>query len=52
MDPEKESTSISFANQPSSIKTYKLKKIFGESAAHTIKFGMRGIFSIIFTYFV
>lgn len=39
IDPEKEATSVAFAAQPINVRTYKLKKIFGESAAHTISFG-------------
>lgn len=39
MDPEKEATSVSFANQPSNVKACTLMKIFGESAAQSIRFG-------------
>jgi len=39
MDPEKEATTVTFAAQPLHVKAYKLKQIFGESAAHTISFG-------------
>lgn len=38
MDLEKEATSVSFAAQPEHVKACTLKKIFGESAAHTINF--------------
>lgn len=38
MDPAKEARAIAFATQPSHVTSYKLKKIFGESAAHTINF--------------
>jgi hypothetical protein len=39
MDPVKEANSVTFAAQPEHVKACTLKKIFGESAAHTINFG-------------
>jgi len=38
MDPAKEANSVAFASQPEHVKACTLKKIFGESAAHTINF--------------
>lgn len=38
MDPAKEANSVAFAAQPENVKACTLKKIFGESAAHTINF--------------
>eukprot|EP00026_Physarum_polycephalum_P005575 Phypoly_transcript_05610.p1 GENE.Phypoly_transcript_05610~~Phypoly_transcript_05610.p1 ORF type:complete len:407 (+),score=51.94 Phypoly_transcript_05610:98-1318(+) len=38
MDPAKEAHSVAFAYQPDHVKPCTLKKIFGESAAHTINF--------------
>ena len=39
MDPSKEAHAVAFASQPEHVKACTLKKIFGESAAHTINFG-------------
>jgi len=38
MDPEKEANTVSFATQPLNVSGFKLKKIFGESASHSISF--------------
>jgi len=43
IDPEKEATSITFAVQPENVKGVTLKKFFGESASHTIKFGVASL---------